>query len=291
MIGSLLKSGVIIIWSVVTLYFVSLLTLSLMGYQQTVVVSNSMAPLLEAGDVVLLKRKATYEVGDIIQFERSGLFFLHRIVKKTEKGFETQGDANPVADLATVTPSQVHGQALGVLKKLGAPLERVRSVLMQSHSNAGFTASKTIGSQAHSRFWLNPTMSWTIITGVNDITFSSPNGVTFLSSGVRTIQSSITSNGLVRIYMEGRQTNRDANNGGFQITTHACQSLLSKPTCGWLIQFDDTNRKVNLRTYQTNGGMSPILTSVSYSSTLNVNRKYVFEVFLVLLSKFNRFFF
>jgi signal peptidase I len=274
-IVTIARSGAIMLWSVVTLYFVSLLTLKLLGYHHTVVVSNSMSPLLEAGDLVLIQEKDSYGVGDIIQFERSGLLYIHRIVKETDQGFKTQGDANPVADLTLVQPDAIQGVALGVFSQLGDPLYVFNRL---ASSFAAFTSSKTISSNAHARFWQSPTMSWTIISGVGNITFTAPNGLTFLGSGTRTIQSSITSTSLVRIFVDARLTNRDSVSAGFLVSTHTCLNAQSKPICGWVIQVDDTNKQVVLRTYQSNGSLSSVLRTISYSTSLTSNRKYVLEI-------------
>lgn len=264
-------------WSVVALYLVSLLTLRLIGYETTIVMSNSMSPLLQAGDVVVLRRDDNYRVGDIIQFRRGEVFYLHRIVSETKSGYRTQGDFNPIADRQTVKKSEIYGTAIGVLRKLGNPLFEFRQ-LIQDVSYAGFTSQAIASSSAHSRYWLNPAMSWSIISGTGSITFSSPNGVTFLNSGTRTIQSSIANNGPLKMYMDARMTQKDAVVGGFQISTHTCLNTLSRPTCGWVLQFDDISKVIKLYTYQSSGLLSPLLASSPYSASLGQNRKFIFEI-------------
>lgn len=249
-----------------------------MGYRQTVVASDSMFPLLATGDVVLLQAQPTYEVGDIIQFERSGLLYLHRIVKETADGYETRGDANPVPDLQYVKLNHIQGKALGVFRKLGTPLTYLRGMLTHFHSNASFNSSTRVDSKALSRYWQNPTVLWTVMIGEFDIAFSSPNGVSFLDSGLRVIQSPVLTSGLVRIYMEGRLTGRDSLGAGFLFTTHACQSILGRPTCGWSFHFDDTNQRVTLRAHNSNGSLSKVLASATYSNSLSTLHKYILEV-------------
>jgi signal peptidase I len=275
--STLFRGSAIIIWSVVVLYVVSLLTLRFLGFQTTIVMSNSMSPILQVGDVVLLEKKNKYQVGDVVQFSRGELFYLHRIVQETEDGFRTQGDANPIPDFLEVRKSDIQGEAKGVFRKLGYPLFQFRS-FVGNLSHAAFTSQRVTSATAHSRFWQNPTMSWSIISGSGSISFTSPNGVTFLNSGSRTIQSSITSNALVKIYLEGRLTQKDTLLGGFYLSTHTCLNTLSRPTCGWVIQFDDNAKAVKLYTYQSTGALSQLLASGSYSSSLSQNRKFIIEV-------------
>lgn len=62
----------------------------------------SMFPLLLKGDVVLV-RPVTYEAlrkGDIVVYERNGIWVAHRLVRKTEGKLLTQGDANRLMDAA-----------------------------------------------------------------------------------------------------------------------------------------------------------------------------------------------
>lgn len=239
--------------------------------------SDSMTPLLQVGDVVVLKQKNHYQVGDVVQFSRGGLFYIHRIVKASKTGFQTQGDANPIPDRVTIHTSDIHGEAIGVLRKFGHPLYQFRR-FVGNLSHAAFVSQSANVSATHSRFWQNPTMSWTVINGTGSITFTSPNGVTFLNSGTRTIQSSITNNALVKIYLDGRQTQRDSTSGGFSFSTHTCLNTLSRPICGWVIQFDDIAKAVKLYTYQSTGSLSALLASKTYTTALNQNRKYVIEI-------------
>lgn len=277
LIGTLFKGSVIIVWSVGALYIVSLLTLRLVGYDTTIVMSDSMSPLLQTGDVVLVQQRTEYRVGDIIQFRRGDVLYLHRIVAKTKSGYLTQGDANPIPDRQNVVKSDIQGSAIGVLRNLGNPLYQFRQ-LVGEVSYAGFTSEVSTSATTHARYWQNPAMSWSIISGTGSITFTSPNGVTFLNSGIRTIQSSITNNALVKIYLDARMTQKDAVTGGFQISTHTCLNTLSRPICGWVLQFDDVAKVLKLYTYQSNGTLSTLLASEAYTTSLSQNRKYVLEI-------------
>lgn len=274
--NTLFRGSVFIMWSVVTLYVVSLLTLHLLGFQTTVVMSNSMSPIVQIGDIVVLQKQQKYQVGDVIQFSRGRSLFLHRIVQEVEGEFRTQGDANPIPDLKDVKETDIHGEAIGVFRKFGMPLFQFRNFLV-SVSHAAFTSESQNVSMAHSRFWQTPAMSWNIINGVGSITFTAPNGLTFLNSGIRTIQSSLTNNATTKLYIEGRLTQKDASAAGFQISTHTCLNTLSRPICGWVIHFDETAKMVKLYTYQSTGSLSTLLASNTFTTSLNQNRKFIIE--------------
>ncbi len=86
---------------------------SIMGvtYPLLVVKSGSMKPLIEIGDIIIVTPvnpddiKASPTDGDVIVFYRPGEYgvkdaiIVHRAIEKTDQGFITKGDANPVKDL------------------------------------------------------------------------------------------------------------------------------------------------------------------------------------------------
>ena len=88
------------------------------GYGAAIVMSGSMSPALEVGDLVIVKEvseegKTAQEdlsVGDVVIFEDGESFVIHRVIEKNEsqKTFTTKGDYNNAAD-APVSFSQVKG--------------------------------------------------------------------------------------------------------------------------------------------------------------------------------------
>jgi signal peptidase I len=89
------------------------------------VTGASMSPALEPGDVVLVARRSPVGPRDIVLIREPGHHaVLHRIVAPSANaGWVTQGDANPVADLAPVPRSAIAGRAIGVLRVGGAARE------------------------------------------------------------------------------------------------------------------------------------------------------------------------
>jgi len=62
--------------------------------------SNSMWPVLEKGDLILIKgaNKDDIKIGDVVVYEVENGFIIHRVVKLMDKSFVTKGDANTVND-------------------------------------------------------------------------------------------------------------------------------------------------------------------------------------------------
>lgn len=81
--------------------------------------SGSMEPTLSVGDVIFIEPvgRQDLEVGDVIVFYRPGTdqLIVHRVVRKTELGIYTKGDANPGIDpWAPVPYENVVGRWMGL---------------------------------------------------------------------------------------------------------------------------------------------------------------------------------
>lgn len=94
---------------------------SFMGYKPFIVLSGSMSPAINVGDLVLTKETATSSlaVGDIIAFREGDSVITHRIVGITEvdgeQQYTTRGDANNVDDAKPVTAAMIEGAySLGI---------------------------------------------------------------------------------------------------------------------------------------------------------------------------------
>ncbi len=60
--------------------------------------TGSMEDGIHVGDYILIYKKSTYKVGDIVTFEKDGYHVTHRIVKKNGNMVVTKGDANNTED-------------------------------------------------------------------------------------------------------------------------------------------------------------------------------------------------
>lgn len=97
----------------------------LLGVQPTTVISGSMRPSLDVGDMVVVREVAadSIGVGDVIQYWRDGEMVIHRVVEVQQGGggklFVTKGDANSEPDLAPVQPGQIRGKVILTIPKIG----------------------------------------------------------------------------------------------------------------------------------------------------------------------------
>nr|WP_246324242.1 LamG domain-containing protein [Petropleomorpha daqingensis] len=96
------------------------------GWQSSVVMSGSMAPTLQPGDVVVVRpvAAADLEPGDVVLVDDPdvpGSLRMHRIVAVGSGGLRLRGDAAPSADTSLVAPGAVHGVGTLRLPGLGLP--------------------------------------------------------------------------------------------------------------------------------------------------------------------------
>ncbi|MEM4576259.1 MAG: signal peptidase I [Candidatus Nezhaarchaeales archaeon] len=103
-------------------------TSGLLGYQASVVVSGSMRPMLDVGDIIVTVQTSAEKVhvGDVIQYLRSGIDspIAHRVVEVSRSGgvivIVTKGDANNVPDEPIVViPSQKLWKLVFAVPKIG----------------------------------------------------------------------------------------------------------------------------------------------------------------------------
>lgn len=89
---------------------------SVFGYSPVIVLSGSMSPEFEAGDMILIKKTdpETLKVGDVICYLEEEVAVTHRIIEIQNDGgttyYITRGDANNTEDATPVTPAQVQGK-------------------------------------------------------------------------------------------------------------------------------------------------------------------------------------
>lgn len=77
------------------------------------VMSNSMSPVIEKGNKIIIKKQNEYEIGDIITYiNNDGNLITHRIIEKYEDGFITKGDNNNTEDKEKVKKNQILGKII-----------------------------------------------------------------------------------------------------------------------------------------------------------------------------------
>lgn len=101
------------------------------GIQPYVVESGSMEPTIKTGSVCFINKKADYNSireGDIIAFKvDSGAFATHRVKAVTDKGLETKGDANSVADQNITTKETFIGKNVFSIPNIGFLVKLVQT--------------------------------------------------------------------------------------------------------------------------------------------------------------------
>lgn len=108
-------------------------TPSFFGIKTYVIVSGSMEPELEIGDMIVVKNIDTseLEVGDIISFRQGQSIVTHRISRIIENDgeieFATKGDNNNAEDSGTISEDLVEGKVVSVIPIIGKV-----SVLLQN---------------------------------------------------------------------------------------------------------------------------------------------------------------
>lgn len=98
-------------------------TPSFLGVKTYVMISGSMEPNIEIGDIVV-KAEENLDIGDVISYRKGQSVITHRItqINKNENGeieYRTQGDNNNVEDEESIKPSNIEGKVIKIVPKLG----------------------------------------------------------------------------------------------------------------------------------------------------------------------------
>ncbi len=103
----------------------------LVGFEPFVVETGSMQRGIPANSVSFINKRAKYESikkDDIIAFvDASGNRVMHRVVRVTDKGFETKGDANNATDGITTTRQNFVGKCVFAIPNLGYVVKYIQT--------------------------------------------------------------------------------------------------------------------------------------------------------------------
>lgn len=89
------------------------------GYGQAVVISGSMSPAFEVGDLLIYQSVEEYKIGDMVAFrDGENDLVTHRIVEVNEEYLVTKGDANPVTD-DPIVYTDIYGKVIFIIPKVG----------------------------------------------------------------------------------------------------------------------------------------------------------------------------
>lgn len=102
-------------------------SLGIFPIHPNVIATGSMKPMINPGDVVLIKNIDGNEakIGQVVQFRRDNIYIFHRIIdietEKDGKKYITKGDNNSVKDSELVSPEDIKGTVIYVVPKIGLP--------------------------------------------------------------------------------------------------------------------------------------------------------------------------
>ncbi len=97
-----------------------LFMLGLFNYKPIAILSNSMSPIFNKGDVVIYKSNVSISPGDIIVFQNSRQMIVHRLISMNEY-YITKGDANNTVDYMKIKKEDIKGVYQFHIKYLGYP--------------------------------------------------------------------------------------------------------------------------------------------------------------------------
>ena len=119
-----IKSNLFLIISIIFLLIILILKINSnkdqikpFGITVLKVSSNSMSPVFEKNDLIIIKKKEDYEIGDIITYKLANNYLVtHRIIEKYENVFITKGDNNNIQDEEKVNKENILGKVIFIIK-------------------------------------------------------------------------------------------------------------------------------------------------------------------------------
>lgn len=98
-------------------------TPSFLGIKTYVIISGSMKPNIDIGDIVIVKEEKNLQIGDVISYRKGQSVITHRIVNITEeneeKKYRTKGDNNNTEDSEIILNENIEGKVIKIVPKLG----------------------------------------------------------------------------------------------------------------------------------------------------------------------------
>ena len=160
-------------WMLVSIACVAVVwaTTGVLGVRASTVISGSMTPALEVGDMAIVYETSPDSIakGDIIQFWDGQEMVIHRVIEVNDVGettlFVTKGDANSTPDPDPVQPSQVVGKVAFVIPRIGWLAIGAKTLMVGTLSfvtaNAGLLAAVfVVGAGAYCMIRINRSRSF-----------------------------------------------------------------------------------------------------------------------------------
>lgn len=89
------------------------------GYSTFEVQTGSMAPTINANDLIIVKKEKDPKLNDIITYQKGKDYITHRVVESYKETFVTKGDANNAKDEA-IKKEQIVGKVVKIIPNFGA---------------------------------------------------------------------------------------------------------------------------------------------------------------------------
>lgn len=98
-------------------------TPSFFGIKTYVIISGSMLPELDIGDIVIVKDTEELQEGDIISFREGQSIITHRISKiiteNEQQLYKTKGDNNNAEDSSSINKNLIEGKVIAKIPEVG----------------------------------------------------------------------------------------------------------------------------------------------------------------------------
>lgn len=118
----IIKNIVQVLLTMMMIIVFLLTVLKFAGYYPYCVLSSSMEPTLQIGDLILVKDEKTknLKVGDIVTYYgQQNQIVTHRIVEVQETEYITKGDHNKDVDITSLHNQQIIGKVIVAIPYLG----------------------------------------------------------------------------------------------------------------------------------------------------------------------------
>ncbi len=98
------------------------------GYGSAVVLSGSMEPELSVNDLIIVRQKDIYEIGDIVVYQNGYDLIVHRIININDETVITMGDANNIAD-EPISRKNIKGSVVISIPFVGVVVSFLKSTI------------------------------------------------------------------------------------------------------------------------------------------------------------------
>lgn len=95
------------------------------GYSFFEVISGSMSPTINVGDIIIVKLNDYFEQNDIIIYKSENSMITHRVISIEKNKIITKGDSNNTED-SLIEKQDVIGKVIQIIPKVGT----IKSILM-----------------------------------------------------------------------------------------------------------------------------------------------------------------